>query len=51
MLKPFGQGMHCALPLCLIQLGVLLNEEDACARFFYKVNNMLLITLRMIREK
>ena len=42
MLKPFGQGMHRALPLCLVQLGVLLHQEDARARFLYKVNNMLL---------
>ena len=44
MLKPLGEGMHGALPLCLIQLGVgvLLHQEDARARFLYKVNNMLL---------
>ena len=42
MLKPLGQGMHRALPLCLVQLGVLLHQEDACARFLYKVNNMVL---------
>jgi hypothetical protein len=40
MLKPFGEGMHCALPLCLIQLGVLLHQEDARARFLYKVKIM-----------
>ena len=34
--------MYCALPLCLVQLGVLLYEEDARTRFLYKVNNMLL---------
>jgi len=34
--------MHCALPLCFVQLGVLLHEEDASTRFLYKVNNMLL---------
>ena len=34
--------MHRALPLCLVQLGVLLHQEDARARFLYKVNNMLL---------
>ena len=34
--------MHCALPLCLVQLGVLLHEEDACPQFLYKVNNILL---------
>ena len=32
--------MHCALPLCLVQLGVLLHQEDARPRFLYKVNNM-----------
>ena len=42
MLKPFGQGMHRALPLRLVQLGVLLHQEDACTRFIYKVYNMLL---------
>jgi hypothetical protein len=42
MLKPLGEGVHRALPLCLIQLGVLLHQEDACTRFFYKVNKMLL---------
>ena len=34
--------MHRALPLCRVQLGVLLHQEDASARFFYKVNIMLL---------
>jgi hypothetical protein len=34
--------VHGALPLCLVQLGVLLHQEDACPRFLYKVNNMLL---------
>jgi hypothetical protein len=34
--------MHRALPLCLVQLGVLLHQKDACTRFLYKVNNMLL---------
>ena len=34
--------MHGALPLCFVQLGMLLHQEDACARFFYKVNNMQL---------
>ena len=34
--------MHRALPLGLVQLGVLLHQEDARARFFYKVNSMLL---------
>ena len=47
MLKPLGESKHCALPLCLIQLGVLLHQEDANARFLYKVNNMLLT--RMVR--
>jgi len=42
MLKPLGEGMHGALPLCLIQLCVLLHKEDARARFFYKVKNILL---------
>ena len=42
MLKPLGQSVHCALPLCLVQLGVLLHQEDARARFLYKVSNMLL---------
>ena len=42
MLKPLGQSVHCALPLCLVQLGVLLHQEDARARFLYKVGNMLL---------
>jgi hypothetical protein len=42
MLEPLGEGMHGALPLCLVQLGVLLHQEDARARFLYKVNNMLL---------
>ena len=43
--------MYCALPLCLVQLGVLLYEEDACPRFFYKVNNMLLTrVVGMLRE-
>ena len=32
--------MHRALPLCLIQLGVLLHQKDARARFLYKVKNM-----------
>ena len=40
MLKPLGEGVHRALPLCLVQLGVLLHQEDACPRFLYKVNNM-----------
>ena len=34
--------MHCALPLCLVQLGMLLHQEDASPRFLYKVNIMLL---------
>ena len=34
--------MHRSLPLCLVQLGVLLHQEDARTRFLYKVNNMLL---------
>jgi hypothetical protein len=34
--------MHGALPLCLIQLGVLLHQEDPRTRFLYKVNNILL---------
>ena len=42
MLKPLGEGVHRALPLCLVQLRVLLHQEDACPRFLYKVNNMLL---------
>jgi len=42
MLKPLGEGMHRALPLCLVQLGVLLHQEDARPRFLYKVNNLLL---------
>ena len=42
MLKPLGQGMHGSLPLCFVQLGVLLHKEDASARFFYKVNIILL---------
>ena len=42
MLKPLGEGVHGALPLCLIQLGVLLHQEDSRARFFYKVNIILL---------
>jgi hypothetical protein len=40
MLKPLRERMHGALPLCLIQLGVLLHQEDARPRFLYKVNNM-----------
>ena len=40
MLKPLGEGVHRALPLCLVQLGVLIHQEDACPRFLYKVNNM-----------
>ena len=40
MLKPLGEGVHGALPLCLIQLGVLLHQEDARARFLYKVSNL-----------
>ena len=46
VLKPLGEGVHGALPLGLVQLGVLLHQEDARARFLCKVNNMLLITLR-----
>ena len=42
VLKPLGEGVHRALPLCLVQLGVLLHQEDASARFLYMVNNMLL---------
>ena len=42
MLKPLGESMHGALPLCLVQLGVLLHQEDARARFFYKVSIILL---------
>ena len=42
MLKPLGKSMNCALPLCLIQLGMLLHQEDARARFLYKVSIMLL---------
>ena len=42
MLKPLGEGMHGALPLCFVQLGVLLHQEDARARFFYNVNIILL---------
>jgi hypothetical protein len=42
MLKPLGESMHGALPLCLVQLCVLLHQEDARARFLYKINNMLL---------
>ena len=34
--------MHRALPLCLVKLGVLLHQEDACTRFLYKANNMIL---------
>ena len=34
--------MHVALPLGLVQLGVLLHQEDARARFLYKVNIILL---------
>ena len=44
MLKPLGQGVHRALSLCLVQLGVLLHQEDARARFPYKDN-----TIRLIR--
>ena len=51
MLKPLGQSMHRALPLHLVQLGVLLHQEDARARFLYKVSNMLLNrVLGMLRE-
>ena len=32
---------YFALPLCLIQLGTLLHQEDARARFLYKVSNLL----------
>ena len=42
MLKPLRQGMYCALPLCLVQLRMLLHQEDASPRFLYKVNIMLL---------
>ena len=43
--------MHCALPLCLVQLGMLLHEKDACPRFLYKVNIMLLTrVVGMLRE-
>ena len=42
MLRPLLEGMHGTLPLCLVQLCVLLHQEDACPRFLYKVNNMLL---------
>ena len=42
MLKPLGQGVHRALPLCLVQLGVLLHQEDARARLLYQVSNMRL---------
>ena len=42
VLKPLGQNEHRALPLCLVQLGVLLHQENACSRFLYIVNNMLL---------
>ena len=45
MLKPLRQGVHRALPLYLVQLGVLLHQEDARPRFLYKVNNMLLTRL------
>ena len=34
--------MHRALPLCLVQLGMLLHQEDASARFLYRVNTMLI---------
>ena len=37
MLKPLGEGVNRALPLCLVQLSVLLHQEDARARFFYKL--------------
>ena len=42
VMKLLGEGMHRALPLCLVQLGVLFHQEDTRARFLYKVNNMLL---------
>ena len=51
MLKPLRQSMHRALPLYLVQLGVLLHQEDARARLLYKVSNMLLTrVVRMLRE-
>jgi hypothetical protein len=34
--------MHCALPLCLVQLGMLLHQEDASPRFPYEINTILL---------
>ena len=34
--------MHAALPLRLVHFGVLLHQEDSRARFFYKVNIILL---------
>ena len=42
LLKPLGKSMHCALPLCLIQLGMLLYQEDARAQFLFKVSSMRL---------
>ena len=33
ILKPLGEEVHRSLPLCLVQLGVLLHQEDACPRF------------------
>ena len=41
MMKPLGQCVHRALPLCLLQLGMLLHQEDTCARFLYKFSYML----------
>ena len=40
LLQPLRQGVHRAVPLSLVQLGVLLHQEDARARFLYMVNNM-----------
>ena len=43
--------MNCALLLCLVQLGVLIHQEDARARYLYKVSNMLLNRVAwMLRE-
>ena len=28
ILKPLGEDVHSVLPLCLVQLGALLHEED-----------------------
>ena len=35
VLKPLGEDVHRALPLCLVQLGALLHEEDACPPVSY----------------